>query len=102
MNASDAIARYAPTLASFRPGCGETERRLRCGILYMRDRAAAALRVAGWEASLILHAVESMATVHAFAPMPAVELEELHHGLVRLTMTASALDQRGPRTAVQA
>ena len=97
MNATATIARYAPTLDALRPGCGERERRLRCGILYLRDRASAAMRVAGWEASLILQTVESLAGVHAFATMPAAELDELHHGLVRLTSVANALDQRGPR-----
>ena len=89
--------RYGATLDALRPGCRDRERRLRCGILYMRDRASAALRVAGWEASLVLAAVESLASVHAFAPMPAAELDELHHGLIRLTSVASALDMRGPR-----
>ena len=89
--------RYGPTLEAMRPGCGAIERRQRCGILYLRDRAAAALRVAGWEASHLLSAIVSLGTVHAFATMPAAELEELHHQLVRVMSAAMALDQRGPR-----
>jgi len=91
------VACYSAALDAMRPGCGDDERRHRCGILYQRDRATAALRVAGWEASLILRSVESLATVHAFASCPLDELEELNCQMVRLMSAAMALDQRGPR-----
>ena len=80
-----------------RPGCVGDDRRRRCGILYMRDRATAALRTAAWEAAAILTHVEALASVYAFASVSAAELEELHHGLIRLMGTAQALDMRGPR-----
>lgn len=96
MNASAAVAHYAPTLDALRPGCGEDERRRRCGVLFLRDRAAAAQREATWEAQVVLAAIESIATVHAFGPMAAAELETLHHGLIRLMMVARAFEMRGP------
>ena len=91
------VDRYGPTLDALRPGCGPEERRLRCGILYLRDRATAALRVAGWEARCILEHIEALAAVHAFATMPTEELAELRRGMIRLMQTAMALDMRGPR-----
>ncbi len=94
------VARYAPTLDALRPGCSGMDQRLRCGILYMRDRATTALQVAGWEAGAILQHVVALATVHAFAPMPANELQELHHSMTRLMGAAQALDMRGPRSEI--
>ena len=91
------IERYAPTLDAFRPGCGEEERRRRCGILYLRDRATAGLQVAGWEAAAILRHIEALASVHGLATMPPAQLEELHHSMTRLMSVAVALDMRGPR-----
>lgn len=91
------VERYGPTLDTILPGCGERERRLRCGILYLRDRANAAHRIAGWEATLVLHSIEALASVHAFAGMPPSQLEELHHSMTRLMGVAMALDMRGPR-----
>src|SRR3546814_19262090 len=83
-----AVERYGPTLDALCPGFDGVQRRQRCGILYLRDRATAGLRVAGWEASMVLRTIESLACVHVFATMPAGELEELHHALVRLLVVA--------------
>ena len=91
------VDRYGPILDVLRPGCGPEERRLRCGILYLRDRATAALRVAGWEARPILAHIEALAAVHGVATMPAEELRELRGQMVRLLSVAMALDMRGPR-----
>ena len=91
------VERYGPVLDALRPCCGEIERRRRCGILYLRDRATAAMRVAGWEAAAILRHIEALACVHAVASMPADQLEELHHSMTRLMSVAMALDMRGPR-----
>lgn len=88
---------YSATLDALRPCCGEVERRRRCGILYMRDRATAAIPVASFESSMILHTVASIASLHAFATMPPDQLDELHRSLVRLMQVAGALDTRGPR-----
>jgi hypothetical protein len=43
------VQRYGGVLDALRPDCGEIERRRRCGIPYLRDRATAPIRVAGWE-----------------------------------------------------
>ena len=91
------VERYGPTVDAMRPCCGPEEKRRRCGILYLRDRATSGLRVAGWEAAMILRTIESLAGVHALSSMPPDELEELHHGMVRLMRVAMALDMRGPR-----
>lgn len=91
------VVRYGPTIDALRPCCPPDERRRRAGILYLRDRATAALRVAGWEAAGILAHIEALAAVHALAPMPAEELDTLHRQLVRLMSAAMALDMRGPR-----
>lgn len=91
------VARYSETLEALRPGCNEVERRRRCGILYMRDRATAALRVAGWEAAGILKHVEALGCVHAVATMPPDQLEQLHHSMIRLMRVAMSLDTHGPR-----
>lgn len=91
------VERYGPTIDAMRPCCADQERRYRAGILYLRDRATAGLRVAGWEGSMVLRTIESLASVHAFASMPLAELEELHHGMTRLMSVAMALDMRGPR-----
>lgn len=100
MNAASRIARYSPTVDAFLPCVGEEERRLRCGVLYCRDKASAALRRARWEPSLVLRAIESMATVNAFAAMPIENLRELRGALVRLMIVAMALETRGPGSSV--
>lgn len=97
MNANAAIAAYEPTIDILRPHCGDAEKRLRCGILYLRDRANAARRRACWEACVVLHAIESLATVHAFASMAPEELETLNHALTRMMLVAQALEVRGPK-----
>lgn len=94
---SPTIERYSATLDAFLPGCGGEERRRRCGILYLRDRATAGLQVAGWEAAAILRHIEALACVHGLATMPPAQLEELHHSMTRLMSVAVALDMRGPR-----
>lgn len=94
------VVRYGPVLDAMRPGCRGTDQRLRCGILQMRDRATAALRVAGWEAAGVLQHVVALSSVHAFASMPTNELEELHHSMIRLMGAAMALDMRGPRSNI--
>lgn len=50
---------------------------------------------------MILRTIESLASVHAVAVMPAAELEELHHGMGRLLGVAMALDMRGPRAVME-
>jgi hypothetical protein len=92
------VHRYGAVLDNLRPGVTGEERRRRCGILYLRDRAMAERPAAGWEATAILLHVEALAAVHAFASISAAELEELHHGMLRLMQTAMALDMRGPRS----
>lgn len=94
---SPMIERYGPVLDTMLPGCRDVERRRRCGILFLRDRATAALRVAGWEAAAILQHIVALASVHGTASMPPSQLEELHHTMIRLMNAAQALDMRGPR-----
>src|SRR3546814_17883664 len=91
-----AVERYGPTLDALCPGFDGVQRRQRCGILYLRDRATAGLRVAGWEASMVLRTIESLACVHVFATLPAGELEELHHALVSLMVVAMDHDMLRP------
>ncbi|MFL0418413.1 hypothetical protein ACH0CP_12745 [Sphingomonas sp. 179-I 2A4 NHS] len=98
--APDRIRRYAPTVDTFLPCLGEEEKRLRCGILYMRDKATAASRHARREPELILSTITTIATEHAFAAMPIEHIRELHAGLVRLMMVAIALETRGPGSSL--
>lgn len=90
------MAKYGVVLDAMRPGCVGVERRLRCGVLYLRDRAAAAGERAGWEAATVLAAINSIATVHAFASMPFDQLDTLHRSLTRMMLSAMALETRGP------
>lgn len=96
MNAPAYIARYRPTVAQFLPAIDDESARLRCGILYLRDKASGAERVARWEASTVLAAIASIATQHAFTEMPLEQLETVHASLVRMMMAATALEVRGP------
>ncbi|RDE06236.1 hypothetical protein [Sphingomonas aracearum] len=95
-SASDRIARYIPTVDTFLPCLGPEEKRLRCGILYIRDKATAAVRHARREPAIILQSVVMIASEQAYATMPIEQVRELRHALVRLMMTASALEERGP------
>ena len=94
-----AVERYGTSLDALRPCCCPDERRLRCGLLYLRDRATAGQRVAGWEAGLVLQVIETLALAHTYATMPIEQLRELHHGMVRLLTVAMALEMRGPGAA---
>lgn len=91
------VARYSAVVLALKPGCIDGELRARCGILYLRDRATAAMRIAGWEAANVLQAIVSLATVHGLRPMPESELDALHYSLTRLMATATHLEQHGPR-----
>lgn len=83
---------YGPALDRIMPGKQGDERRLRCGMMLMRDRATRAREKAGWEADQILAAVQHIAAEHALSPMTAEQLKHLHYNLVRLVATASNLE----------
>jgi hypothetical protein len=83
---------YGPALDALMPGKVGEERRLRCGLMLMRDRALRARETAGWEADMILAAVWKMASEHALSPMPIEMLRHLHYNLIRLVGTASSLE----------
>lgn len=91
------VARYGEVLDALRPGTAGDERRQRCGILYLRDRATAALRIAGWEAAQVLHVIVQLATVHGLGSMTSTELETLHASITRLFSVATTLEQCGPQ-----
>lgn len=96
MNAPARIARYEPTVDTFLPLCSDEEKRLRCGVLYIRDKASSSIRYARPEPGMILQTIESIAATNAFAPMPIDHLSELRAGLVRMMMVAMAFEARGP------
>lgn len=83
---------YIAALDRLMPGKGGEELRLRCGMMLMRDRAIRARETAGWEADLILAAVQTIASEHALSTMNIKQLEHLHYNLVRLVATASNLE----------
>lgn len=95
--ANPAIEAYAPTVDTFLPCIPADEKRLRCGILYLRDRATAAMAVASWEASQALAPIASLASVHAYGPMTQEQLRTLRASLTRMMMVAQALETRGPK-----
>jgi hypothetical protein len=94
---SPTVARYVPVLEALRPGCDDEERRHRCGILYLRDRAAAGRRRASWEADQVLATIESLATVHGFRSMTIGQLDLLRRSLIGLMSIATMLETDGPR-----
>jgi hypothetical protein len=83
---------YGPALDRLMPCKDGEERRLRCGMMLMRDRAMRAREKAGWESGLILRAVQDIASEHALSPMSVEQLKHLHYSLVRLVATASNLE----------
>lgn len=93
------IAAYGSTVDTFMPQCGPEERRLRCGILYCRDKALASIRHARWEAALVLETVHRIAIANAFTAMPLDQLREVRAALVRLMTVAMAVEARGPGSA---
>ena len=93
---SPPVARYIPILEGLRPGARGNEQRMRCGILYLRDRAIAGRDKACWEASLILGALESMACVHATRSMALDQLDTVHRSMLGLMNIATMLERHGP------
>lgn len=93
---SGPVARYVPILEGLRPGARGDEQRMRCGILYLRDRAIAGRDRACWEASLVLGALETMACVHATRSMAIDQLDTVHRSMVGLMSIATMLEQHGP------
>lgn len=83
---------YRPAVMAILPGCHGEELEHRCSILLMRDNAGSALRWASYEAAEILHAIQRLATEHAFAAMPVERLKHLRYNLNRLVATASNLE----------
>lgn len=83
---------YGPALDAMMPGKSGEERRLRCGLMLMRDRARRAREIAGWEADRVLAAVFDIASEHALSPMSVDQLKHLHYNLVRLVASASNLE----------
>lgn len=83
---------YGPALDRLMPCKDADERRLRCGMMLMRDRAMRAREKAGWASDMVLAAVQSIANESALCPMSAEQLKHLHYNLVRLVATASNLE----------
>lgn len=95
MNASVQIERwrqYLPTVEAFLPGCGEDELRDRCGLLLMRDQAAATKASCAEEAYHLLEHVERTAGNHAFRPMSIEYLHRLRAELLKVVSAASGLE----------
>lgn len=90
------ISRYEATVDALVPGIEVTQRRQRCGILYLRDRASNGLRTASWEAGLALQVIEQIASLHWSRRMLPSELEALHGSLLRIMSAAMALETCGP------
>lgn len=83
---------YGPALDRIMPCKDGEERRLRCGMMLMRDRAMKARERAGREADMVLAAVQIIAAESALSTMSAQQLKHLHYNLVRLVATASNLE----------
>jgi hypothetical protein len=98
MNAGKVVERYGSALDLLMPGLNEDNRRLRCGILFLRDRAMRAANFASWEAAVALGGIVSLSSVHGYAPMTTEALETLHAALMRMMLAATALETRGPRS----
>ena len=100
---SKSVAIYKPALAGLLPGCDGEEARLRCGVLYLRDRAARARPIAATAtAGVLLDAINDIAGHYALAPLPLEELDTLHRALVRVMLSAQALETRGPGRPIDA
>lgn len=93
---------YIPSLDALMPGKGDEERRLRCGMMLLRDRAIRARQEAGWEADMVLGAVQNIASENALAPMALEDIRHLHYNLLRLVATASNLQTIASRKAQDA
>ncbi|WP_298690490.1 hypothetical protein [uncultured Sphingomonas sp.] len=91
------LARYGPVLDGLKPGCSDEERRRRCGILYLRDRAIAGRNRSSWEASIVLGALESLSCVHATTSMSTDKLDVFHRAMVGLMAIATMLETGGPQ-----
>ena len=83
---------YIPTVQAFMPGCDGDELRERCGLLLMRDRAAATKASCAEESYYLLEHIERVATNHAFRGMPLHYLRRLRYELVKVVSAASGLE----------
>jgi hypothetical protein len=103
MNAPAKVApsrdRYIPIVKHHLPACEGKELELRCSILFLRDKAAAAMRRCSEEAEGVLCEVQRIASTYAYANIPTESLGDVRYQLLRLTMAASGLEMFAYRLA---
>lgn len=86
------LERYGQTVQTFLPGCVGDELLYRCGLLRQRDHATAILNSVQGETVPILLVVISLATAHAFAPMPIERLKRIRYEGARLISCAGGIE----------
>lgn len=84
---------YKPVVELFRPGATVEERDLHCSVLFLGHQAASRLRRCSDDAYGLYCEIAWLATQHGFSPRPIEELRSLRETLVRITLSATALDR---------
>lgn len=84
--------RYVPIVERYCPGCSEEELRLRCSILFIRDKASAALRTCSDDAYGALAEASRLANDYAFRTMSRRSLAAIRLELQMLVRCASGLE----------
>lgn len=82
---------YIPIVTAHLPGCAGEELQMRCGMLLMRDSAAARLRWITEEPGYVLEHIQRLTSKYALAIMPFDDLQMLYRTVMRLGMSAAAL-----------
>jgi hypothetical protein len=84
--------RYIPIVDHHCPGCSAEEKALRCSILFIRDKATAALRSCTEDAYGALAEASRLANAYAFRSMSRRSLKAIRLELQMLVRCASGLE----------
>lgn len=92
IKAAPAWEKYFPAIDALRPGCSDSERRQRAGLMLLRDMATAGRRTASPEAAMALLTIQNIAGEYCLAEIPVGALDACRRALVRIYTGARDLD----------